>query len=169
MLSPLLVIGLMLPIAEFYAFSAVYAALAEHYGGGHAFMTILLSLLLAGMLGLKLIRAQGVRMMFQTQKSLAQGRLPSAELLDGLMLTLAGIALLVPGYLSDLLGLSILGLPFLRRLLVKSLSKRFTSSVHQGHYRAYYGTSRSQRPSGDGHGEIIDVDAVDKKDPLQLP
>jgi hypothetical protein len=102
MLSPLLVLGLTWLIAEFYLFSTVFNALAKRWGEGQALLSMTLSVILSALVGIKLIRAQGVKMLIQTQKRLAQGAPPSEDLLDGVLVALGGLALVVPGYASVL-------------------------------------------------------------------
>jgi UPF0716 family protein affecting phage T7 exclusion len=169
MLSPLLVLGLTWLIAEFYLFSTVFNALAKRWGEGQALLSMTLSVILSALVGIKLIRAQGVKMLIQTQKRLAQGAPPSEDLLDGVLVALGGLALVVPGYASDILGLIVIVFPFVRRAIARRLSKRFSQGLQQGHFRVYQYSAGVQSPRAGGNSEIIDVDAVEKRDPVQLP
>jgi UPF0716 protein FxsA len=79
-----------------------------------AWPTVLL-LLATAAAGSWLARHQGVAVLRRIQEEMGQGRLPAAELLDGALILLGGVLLLFPGFLSDLLGISLL-LPPTRRL-----------------------------------------------------
>ena len=59
---------------------------------------------LTGLVGLLLVRAEGRRTIRKIQRSLADGRPPTNELLDGALLIVAGAFLLTPGLVTDLIG-----------------------------------------------------------------
>jgi UPF0716 family protein affecting phage T7 exclusion len=57
------------------------------------------------------------------QAQLAQGKPPTNELLDGLMILIAGALLITPGILTDIVGFSLL-VPPVRSLLRGFLARR---------------------------------------------
>ena len=61
-----------------------------------------------GLLGAWLLRRQGLRTLRSIRSDLRGGRLPSNDLLDGVLLVAAGALLLTPGILTDLLGIALL-------------------------------------------------------------
>lgn len=61
-----------------------------------------------GVLGAWLARWQGVRQIALIQQQLGQGTMPAPELLDGLLILLAGAVLLTPGLITDTLGFYLL-------------------------------------------------------------
>lgn len=76
---------------------------------------------LTALLGLLLVRAEGRHTVRKIQRKLAEGTPPTDELLDGALLLVAGVSMLTPGLITDLLGL-LLVLPLTRypiRLVVK--------------------------------------------------
>ena len=74
-----------------------------------------LGLVLAtGIVGAALARAEGLRVVLQLQRELAEGRPPAQPLLDGMSLLLSGVLLLTPGILTDMAALALL-LPPSRR------------------------------------------------------
>lgn len=75
--------------------------------------TALLVLLVMGVAGTLLVRAQGWRTMRRIADELRSGRLPTDTLLDAAMIFVAGLLLLTPGLLTDLLGVFLL-IPFCR-------------------------------------------------------
>ena len=59
---------------------------------------------LTGLVGLILVRAEGRRTLRKIQTSLEAGRPPTNELLDGALLLVSGAFLLTPGLVTDLIG-----------------------------------------------------------------
>lgn len=77
-------------------------------------------LLLSAVAGIWLLRREGLKTLLQGNRKLATGELPTAEMLEGLVLAASGALLLVPGFMTDIAGF--LGLvPQLRRWLVGRL------------------------------------------------
>jgi len=73
-------------------------------------------LLVAVLAGIFLLRAQGKGLLQRIIQELESGRTPDREIVEGLMMVVASILLIVPGFFSDILGL-LLFLPPLRMLL----------------------------------------------------
>jgi len=77
-----------------------------------AFNTLLL-VVLTGATGAYLARLQGLQVMFRVRERLQQGEMPAEDMLDALIIFIAGIVLLTPGLLTDMAGLLLL-LPSMR-------------------------------------------------------
>ena len=92
-------------------------------------------------LGAALLRWQGLATLARVRLSMDQGRLPATELIEGLLLLIAGALLLTPGFFTDALGFLAL-LPGLRKLVAEVLLVRFIQ--------------RRVHPRRDGQGEIIE-------------
>jgi UPF0716 protein FxsA len=105
---------LALPILEIYLLIQV--------GGVLGFLPTLLLLFGAAGLGTYLLQTQGWSTWNRLQQSLARGELPADELLNGAVIVAGGALLLLPGFLSDLVGLLCL-LPPTRRLIAAWLVK----------------------------------------------
>lgn len=73
--------------------------------------------LLTAMIGLALLRSQGLSTLTRINQKMAEGQLPATELLEGFFLAIGGALLLTPGFITDAIGFSCL-LPFLRRPIV---------------------------------------------------
>lgn len=65
----------------------------------------LIWIVLSAAFGLHLIRRESLLTLQRARERLALGELPSDELLAGATFVLAGVLLMAPGFLSDLLGL----------------------------------------------------------------
>ncbi len=69
-----------------------------------------------GSLGMFLARRQGLRTLAHIRQELAAGKMPTDSLLDALMILIAGLVLMTPGILTDILGFALL-IPPSRRLI----------------------------------------------------
>jgi UPF0716 protein FxsA len=99
---------LCIPIAEI----AVLIKAGQVIGVGWTLVLIVLS----GILGAALMRRQGLKVLAETQRKLDRGELPVGEMFDGLCVLMAGTLLLIPGFLTDVVGL-LLFIPPVRLLL----------------------------------------------------
>ena len=96
-----------------------------------AFTTLAL-VIVTGIIGSALARREGVGAWYRFQNALAEQRLPSREIQDGLMIVFAAALLLTPGLLTDGVGFLLLiplGRNWVRRLLVKRYGARFKVNV----------------------------------------
>lgn len=82
-----------------------------------------------GFLGAALSRWQGAGVYWRIQSELRSGKLPTTSLLDGFLILIAGMLLITPGILSDLLGISLLIPPI--RLLYRALAIRWIKRYFQ--------------------------------------
>jgi UPF0716 protein FxsA len=69
--------------------------------------------IVAGALGLALVRAQGFALLMRSRAQFERGEVPVREAFDGICLALAGALLVLPGFFSDFLAILLL-LPAVR-------------------------------------------------------
>ena len=79
-------------------------------------------LIVVSVVGAWMVRRSGLGVLNQIRNRLNRGELPAAELVDGLLILLAGALMLTPGFITDAVGLLLLFLP--TRVLVRSLLMR---------------------------------------------
>ncbi|MDG5819478.1 FxsA family protein [Natronococcus sp. A-GB7] len=84
---------------------------------------MVLLVVLTGLVGMLLVRAEGRRTIRKMQRSLAEGKPPTNELLDGGFLIASGAFLLTPGLVTDLIGF-LLVVP-LTRIPIRTALKRY--------------------------------------------
>jgi UPF0716 protein FxsA len=89
---------------------------------------------LAALAGLALARRQRDSALASIPAQLAAGRVPAASLADGPMLMLAALLFVLPGFVTDALGLLLL-VPPVRRLLFALLVRRLALAAKQGRVR----------------------------------
>lgn len=89
-------------------------------------------LFLAAIVGINLIRYQGVATLMNIQQQLRAGQPPAQAVADGMLLGVAGVLLIIPGFASDFVAL-LLMIPFVRRvLLARWLRKVKVKTAYQG-------------------------------------
>ncbi len=117
----LLLLLLCVPLLELY----VIILAADQMGTAS---TILL-LVLVSLVGAWMVRRSGLGVLNQIRKRLNDGQLPATELVDGMLILVAGALMLTPGFITDAVGLSLLFLPgrvLVRTLLMRRFAKRVT-------------------------------------------
>lgn len=107
---PLLILMALLavPLVEI----AVFVEVGERIGAWNTVLAVILT----SAAGLWLLRLQGLHTLRRVQESLARNVFPVGELFDGLCLLAAGALLMLPGFVTDAIGLLLFVPPF-RRLL----------------------------------------------------
>ncbi|MFQ5916731.1 MAG: FxsA family protein [Candidatus Binatia bacterium] len=129
MLARLFLLFTIVPLAELY----LLIKIGSYMG---AFNTILL-ILITGILGALLARLEGLRTLRQITLSLNQGIVPAEELVDSVLIFVAGIVLVTPGVLTDAMGLLLL-FPYTRTIFKRWLRKRFDRMVSSGNMQIHF-------------------------------
>jgi UPF0716 protein FxsA len=93
-------------------------------------------LILISIAGAILAKREGMAVWRRFRATLERGQVPSNEILDGVLVIFAGALLLTPGFITDVLGVSLLFPPsraVVRRALIKGsrwlIAKRFPIAV----------------------------------------
>ncbi|MCW2762657.1 MAG: FxsA family protein [Marmoricola sp.] len=161
----LVVAFVVVPLVEIY----VIIQIGQVIG---AWWTILL-LIADSILGSWLVKLEGARAWRALTTALEQGRMPTRELADGVLVLVGGILMLTPGFVLDVVGvLCILPLtrPIGRRILSGVISRRlvgvsFGAGAGAGGQPGFPGTTgpwTQQRPgpsvpdNGVVQGEVVD-------------
>lgn len=130
-------------------------------------------------LGAKYVRQQGIATMQSVQQKMANGEMPSTEIVTGLMLLVAGVLLVTPGFVTDILGLSLL-VPSVRKGIAKAVQQHIKvnqvggsasgfgqSPFEQGNVYEHEKQSpfqhESHQPISHHDGETIEGDFTEKK------
>lgn len=101
-------------------------------------------IILTGFLGMALLRIQGFAVLSKMRAEMERGQAPDKSLADAAMIALAGVFLIIPGFVSDIIGI-LLFLPPVRALIRTTIGKRVTI-VRSG---------ASMRP------DVVDLDPAD--------
>lgn len=111
-------------ILAFALIPVVELALFIKIGGFIGIANTIAIVLFTAIAGAALTRRQGLETMRRVQARLNQGEMPAEELIDALLIFVAGVLLLTPGFLTDLMGLLLL-VPFARLHFKRWLRRRF--------------------------------------------
>jgi UPF0716 protein FxsA len=102
-------------------------------------------------LGAKNVKQQGIATLNSVQTKMAQGEMPSDEIVAGLLLLVAGVLLVTPGFVTDFFGLSLL-IPNVRNILIKSVQAHLVMNqnsagfTYQSHVHNQHQEPFSQSP-----------------------
>jgi UPF0716 protein FxsA len=129
----LLVLFFLIEVGAFVAVASLVGVLAAI---GLAFLT--------SVLGGILLRIQGLSVIMRMQRLVQSGGTPGRELIDALMIALAGFLLILPGFVTDVFGL-LLFTPPVRGLVWSFLKSRISVIT----------TPFSRKPRDEG---VIDLD-----------
>ena len=104
-----------IPVSEIYILIAI--------GGQIGILPSIALVILTGIVGASLARSQGLQTLGRIRDSFQKGVVPGEELLNALLIAIAGIVLLTPGFLTDAAGLFLL-IPATRTLCREWLKRR---------------------------------------------
>jgi UPF0716 protein FxsA len=115
----------------FIAIPFIEMLLLIKLGDAFGFWTTLGFVIVMGFAGALAARIQGVRTLTAIQSELRAGRVPAEQMIDGLLLFIAGILLMTPGVLSDFVAV-LLMIPFSRKLFKQWLRRKFDAMLRPG-------------------------------------
>lgn len=119
----LLLLFVGLPMIEIY----VLIQVGQRIG---AWSTIALLVAIAAV-GSALLRRQGLATLATVQAAMARGELPASALMEGLVLVIAGVLMVTPGFVTDLAGFVCL-LPPVRSALARGLGAALMLRAQRG-------------------------------------
>ncbi len=145
---------LLVPIVEI----GVFIAIGDRIG---IFYTLLM-ILITAILGSILLRLEGFRVLNQIRTEMAAGKIPAKELTSGVMILIAGVLLLTPGFVTDTIGF-LLFLPPVRaaiRMFIVSRVKLQPMGGSSGFGAGFeeFNASFSNRDNRPQDGPIVDLD-----------
>jgi UPF0716 protein FxsA len=120
----LILVFVVAPLVEL----AVFVQVGQWIGYPEA----ILLLILISVLGIFVVRYQGIGTYRRVRGQIRAGIVPAADLVNGLIILVAGLLLIVPGFVSSIVGLLLLLPPvrgFVRALLRRRFSVRAANRV----------------------------------------
>ncbi|WP_337099605.1 FxsA family protein [Paenibacillus sp. YIM B09110] len=115
----LLAAFIVIPIIELWGILQV----GDLIGGWTTFLV----LILMGLVGSYMARAEGRKVWAEAQRQMQAGQIPGQTMLDGLCVLIGGLLLLMPGFFSDIVGITLLfplTRPFYRAYMLGWIEKR---------------------------------------------
>jgi UPF0716 protein FxsA len=153
----LFVLFIVMPILEMLILIKVGSLIGAWY-------TVALVLLTA-IIGVNLLKHQGLSTLMRAQRKAQYGALPVSEIGEGLLLAVAGALLLTPGFVTDAIGFALLS-PAIRRELAKGVAKRMVVSGQTAYqsYDAGQAEYRKTHVESENGNVVIDAEYVEVKD-----
>ena len=150
MFGRLLILFITIPLVEI--FLLIWVSTRTHW------TNTLMLVILTGAWGAYLAKSQGYSILARIQAETAAGRVPTKELIDGLLVLIGGIVLLTPGLLTDLAGFCLM-LPGFRAIIRERVKKKFASQV--GDFQMPtpdgMGARTQETPKHPKNDDVIDV------------
>ncbi len=159
-------------LALFIGLPLLEVAVFIQVGGAIGVWPTIAATIATALAGSLLLRAQGLATLMRARAQMDQGQLPAREMFEGVCLVLAGALLLVPGFVTDVIGL-LLFVPPLRELLRLMIARHIAAKAARGEARVFVDgvEVRPDDPRGSnprkgkgGRGPVIDGDYEDLSD-----
>lgn len=147
---------LVVPIIELYLFVQV----ADAVGFGSALFWIVG----VSVVGAWLVKREGLGALRRANAKVNRGEIPTDEIINGILIVIAGALMLTPGFLTDAVGLLLL-IPPTRAVLRVGLRKRFAAGpVIIGSFgRGPFGPTGDPRHGAPG-GDVWDAESWETGD-----
>jgi UPF0716 protein FxsA len=144
---------LLFPVLELFVFFQVSVAIG--------FFPALALIIAGSAIGVLVVRVAGLATALSARQSLQRGELPADTVFQGLMLAIGGGLLLLPGFISDILGVICL-LPVTRRVLVNKLRRRAEEqAIRQRAFSEDMPTSNGPTRPGTIHSPTREPDVIE--------
>ncbi|ROP35286.1 UPF0716 protein FxsA [Saccharothrix texasensis] len=146
-------------------FAVEVTALVAAYGAWGLLPTLGL-LLLGGVVGSVLLRREGARAVAAFSEAVRTRRAPHQEVADGVLIAAAAFLIILPGFVSDVVGLVLL-FPPARRVLSRRIARRAEERERAMVLNVRYG----QHPMAGGvvvDGDVVEVRPESSSDRPEL-
>ena len=115
-----LLLFMLIPIVEMWILIEV--------GGWIGALPTIGLVVLTAMIGLSLLKQQGLSTLMRARRKMDEGAIPASELVSGVMIAVGGALLLTPGFVTDALGFALL-IPQTRQWLLFKLIDRYRDKI----------------------------------------
>lgn len=144
---------------RFFIFGLIALPLVEiaifiQVGSWIGLLPTLALIILAALMGGLLLRQQGLSVLSRLRADVEAGRLPGRAIFDAMLIGVAALLLVLPGFLSDVMALLLL-LPPLRQWLYAGLARHVQVVETSASYR------RGGNAGGGRIEGVVDLDADD--------
>ena len=85
-----------IPIIEIVIFITV--------GSSIGILNTIVIILITAVIGIYFVRKKGINLLFNAQRNISQGIMPTEEIKGGVFLLISGLLLITPGFFTDCLG-----------------------------------------------------------------
>ena len=92
-------IFIIIPIIEISIFITV--------GSSFGILNTIAIIFITALIGIFLVRRRGLSLLFNAQKNMSQGIMPTNEIKGGIFLLISGLLLITPGFFTDCVGFAV--------------------------------------------------------------
>lgn len=144
----ILALFIIIPIIEIFLFMRIGALIG--------IAPTLGMIVLTAVIGVSMLKMQGLSTLQRAQNNLQENKLPATELVEGIILLLCGALLLTPGFFTDTVGFLML-VPNIRRAAAKTIIKKGKFQFMNGSGFSGFSTDQErQSPNDSQDGDVID-------------
>ncbi|CAH1226028.1 MULTISPECIES: FxsA family protein [Paenibacillus] len=90
---------LIVPVIELFGF----IVMSDWIGAGKT----LLLMLLTSLIGIAMLQFEGRKVLYDARAEMERGQVPGRKMVDGLLVFVGGFLLLIPGFVTDLIGFTL--------------------------------------------------------------
>ncbi|WP_218354163.1 FxsA family protein [Alteromonas lipotrueiana] len=149
-----------LPIIEI----AILVKVGGIIGGWNTIALVIIT----AFIGAYMVRREGLQTLQKAQAKMQQNELPGSEMVQGLMLVVAGVLLVTPGFMTDIIGMLFV-FPGSRHFIAGHISKHMKTRVVAG--AGFGGRGPFEQPQSpfsqktdDKDGDVYEGQYTDKTD-----
>jgi UPF0716 protein FxsA len=112
--------------------------------------------ILTSMIGSIILKRQGLAILRNADWRMQRGEMPITEISDGLWLAIGAVLLIIPGFITDVIGALCL-LPFFRKLITRFLLPKMYVQNYVYTQTSYH---ESHKPTGERTGITVDGEVI---------
>lgn len=94
-------------------------------------LNTIIIVILTAVAGAYMVKLEGIAVMYRIQENMQQGTFPAEELINGMMILMAGVLLLTPGFFTDVVGFLMVfpvSRGVIKRIAGRYIKKRMSST-----------------------------------------
>lgn len=107
-------------------------------GGMLGFWPTITLIFMTALVGTALVRSQGMQTLMTLQSRLQQGEVPTQQIIESMLLAIAGFLLITPGFMTDIFGILLL-LPAPRAWFAKKVMGKMVTTSYSSHTMGAFG------------------------------
>ena len=111
-----------IPIIEISIFISI--------GSKIGIMNTISIILLTAIIGIFMVRRQGISLLFDAQKNMRDGIFPTQAIKGAIFLLISGLLLITPGFFTDVVGF-LMFVPQIQNIISKMANNYFQSKIHR--------------------------------------
>lgn len=128
-MSKMALLLIVAPIVDLY----ILIKASQTMGFGRTVLLIILT----AIAGYFLAKSEGKLVLSRINGELSQGNIPGSDLLNGFCILIGGFLLLMPGILTDIVGITMI-LPVTRKIYKEYFKRKFANKIRRGQNSLFF-------------------------------